>query len=94
LFLAGLGIANVYPYIASLATDLAPGRADVAMAKLLWTGSLAILLSPFVLGVLGDAIGTRHGFGVLAPLLFIALGATLALRRRFESPSNYLDAMS
>jgi MFS family permease len=80
LFLAGLGIANVYPYVASLATELAPGRADVAMAKLLWTGSLAILLSPFVLGVLGDAIGIRRGFGVLAPLLLIALVGTISLR--------------
>ncbi len=80
LFLAGLGIANVYPYIASIATDLAPGRADVAMAKLLWTGSLAILLSPFILGVLGDAIGIKRGFGVLAPLLIIALLGTFVLR--------------
>lgn len=87
LFFAGLGIANVYPYIAALANDLTPGRADVAMAKLLWTGSLAILLSPFVLGVLGDAIGIRLGFGILAPLLIVAFFGTFAIRAQLNVSS-------
>jgi MFS family permease len=69
LAIAGLGISNIYPAIASIATGLVPHRTDVAIARLLLTGSMAVLAAPFVLGVLGDLVGIRMAFLVIAPIL-------------------------
>ena len=68
LLLLGLGIANVYPVVASIAVGLLPGEAEVAILRLMFTGSSAILAAPFALGIFGDVLGIGNAFGVLVPI--------------------------
>lgn len=82
LVVLGLGLANVFPTAASLATGLAPGRADAALARMLMISSLAILAAPLILGVLGDEVGIERGFGITIPILGVAMAAGALLQRR------------
>ena len=54
--------------MASIAVGLLPGEADLAISRLLFTGSTAILAAPFALGILGDVLGIEKAFGVLVPI--------------------------
>jgi MFS family permease len=85
LFLIGLGVANVYPLVASIAIGLAPGDSDVAIARMLFTGSLAVLAAPFALGVLGDLFGIKAAFGIVVPLTVAAISVVLGMRRAHGS---------
>ena len=86
LLLLGLGIANVYPVVASIAVGLVPGEADVAIARLMLTGSSAILVAPFALGILGDLLGISTAFGVLVPISLAAVATSVGMRRVNGSP--------
>ena len=73
LFIVGLGLANVYPLGAALATSILPGQADRASARLAVAGGLSALVAPFVLGALSDRIGIGAAFGVALPAPLLAL---------------------
>ena len=77
LFVAGLGIANLYPLTIAAATSAAPQVIDRATARLAVAGGGALLTAPFAVGALSDAAGMRWGFGIVAPLLVGAFAATL-----------------
>lgn len=85
LLLLGLGLASVYPLIAAIAVGLVPGQSDVAIARLIFTGSTAILAAPFALGVLGDLLGIQAAFGIMVPISLAAIGLSLAMRRSAAS---------
>ena len=73
LFLAGLGIANLFPLTLAMALSFTPGRANAASALLSLGVGLAVLIAPLVLGQLGDMLGIRQAFAlVMCLLLFIA----------------------
>ncbi|MEA2515153.1 MAG: hypothetical protein QOJ59_4642 [Thermomicrobiales bacterium] len=80
LFITGLGIAGVYPFTVTVGMTVAPGAADLATARLVFSGALAILLAPFVLGMIADGAGIAAAFGVTLPLLLIALVVATRLR--------------
>ena len=80
LMLVGLGLSNVYPLIAAIATGLVPDRTDVAISRLLFTGSCAVLAAPFALGILGDLVGIKWAFGVIVPVIISALVTVIAMR--------------
>jgi fucose permease len=73
LFLTGLGIANFYPLTVAAATSAAPHLIDQAAARLAVAGGLSLLSVPFAVGALSDAAGMRWGFGIVVPLLILAL---------------------
>ncbi|MGE5333261.1 MAG: MFS transporter [Nitrososphaerota archaeon] len=73
LFLLGLGLANIYPLGVALAAGTAPGQADQANARLAIAGGLSALAAPAVLGALADAIGIGSAFGIVIPMLLLAL---------------------
>ena len=77
LFVAGLGVANLYPLIVALALGAAPGQSNEAGARLTFASGTAILAAPLLLGALADAIGIRLAYGVVP--IFI-LGALFASR--------------
>jgi MFS family permease len=77
LFVAGLGVANLYPLSASLALATAPGHADIANARVQLLGGVVSLTAPLVLGALADAVGLTAAFAV-EPLLIVA--SVVALR--------------
>jgi fucose permease len=73
LFLAGLGVASLYPLLLSLAIGAAPGNTVQAGARATLASGSAILALPLVLGRLADAVGIRSAYGVVALLLIGAL---------------------
>lgn len=79
LFCVGLGLGNAYPVCVGLASAGAPARTDAVMARIAMGTGLAVLVAPFVLGVLADRVGIAVAFGVALPLLLAALLCTLVL---------------
>jgi len=69
LFLTGLGVANLYPLILSLAISAADGNTVQAGARATLASGTAILALPLVLGRLADAFGIRLAYGVVVLLL-------------------------
>jgi fucose permease len=75
LFLAGLGVANLYPQILALAIGAAPNQTDTASARASLASGSAILLLPLLLGGLADRIGLWYAYGlVVILLLFVGIG--------------------
>lgn len=83
LFVAGAGIANLYPLSLAMTLAAAPGRTDAANARSLLLCGLTVIAAPFILGVLADHIGLSAAFGVV-PLL-IVISALLLLWARVSS---------
>ena len=69
LFLTGLGVANFYPLILSLAISAADGNTVQAGARATLASGTAILALPLALGRLADAVGIRSAYGVVILLL-------------------------
>jgi MFS family permease len=83
LFLAGLGVANLFPLLLSIAMGIAGPASDLASARItLGTGS-AILLAPLTLGWIADRSGISAAYLLVA--LFFGVMITVALvTRGFE----------
>jgi fucose permease len=81
LFVAGLGVANLYPLTIAVATGVMPERVDEATSRLAVAAGTALLTAPLVIGVLSDVAGMRWGFGIVVPLLVIALLGAIAASR-------------
>lgn len=77
LFVAGLGVANLFPVAAALAIGAAPGLSNEAGARLSFASGVAILGAPLLLGALADAAGIAWAYAVVP--VFIA-GAFVASR--------------
>jgi MFS family permease len=81
LFLAGLGVANLYPLTVAAATGAAAHVIDQATARLAVAGGLALLTAPLIVGAISDRAGMRWGFGIVAPVLILAfVNVVLATR--------------
>jgi fucose permease len=82
LFLAGLGIANLFPLTLSTASGAVPPRqVNAASSRITLAAGLAILITPQVLGSLADQIGIRSAFAVAAAFLLVATGAIWVANR-------------
>jgi fucose permease len=87
LFIAGLGVANLFPLTLSVALGVAPAQADAASARASMGGGSAILIAPLALGWVADQGGIQNAYGIVAVLAAVAAGITflanrLAARRR------------
>lgn len=82
LFVTGLGVANLYPFALSAATGIVPERADRAVARIALVGGTAILLAPFILGSVADALSIGKAYGVVAAILLAAVATTVVVNRR------------
>jgi fucose permease len=69
LFLTGLGVANLYPLVLSLAISAANGNTVQAGARATLASGTAILALPLALGRLADAVGIHSAYGVVVILL-------------------------
>lgn len=69
LFITGLGVANLYPLILSLAINAADGNTVQAGARATLASGTAILALPLALGWLADAVGIRSAYGIVLVLL-------------------------
>ncbi len=85
LFVAGLGIAVLFPIGVSRAIERSGGRSDLATGRVAIGAGLAIGLAPLTLGRLADAVGLERAFLVVPALLVVAvslLGISSAGGRR------------
>jgi MFS family permease len=87
LFVAGVGVANLYPLIVALALGAAPGQSNEAGARLTFASGTAILAAPLLLGTLADATGIRLAYGVVPIFLLGALVASGLGRRLSQEPA-------
>ena len=69
LFITGLGVANLYPLILSLAINAANRNTVQAGARATLASGTAILALPLALGRLADAIGIMSAYGLVILLL-------------------------
>jgi len=72
LFLAGLGVALLYPLTLGMAVAEAPEASDLASARATLGSGLAITVAPFVLGWTADRVGLRIAFLVVPILIALA----------------------
>ncbi|MUG96583.1 hypothetical protein F7734_31305 [Scytonema sp. UIC 10036] len=69
LLIAGLGIANFYPLILSLALGTAETQPDLAAANLSVGAGVAVFISPFILGWIADQLALKAAFGIVILML-------------------------
>ncbi len=81
LFIAGLGVANLFPFALSVATGTAPQQVDAASARISFGAGIAIFLAPFALGWAADNFGIQRAFTIVLVLLLMAVGASLFANR-------------
>lgn len=62
LLVTGVGVANFYPLILSLAVGAANSHSDLTTARLSIGVGLAILISPFILGWIADQVDLKVAF--------------------------------
>jgi fucose permease len=83
LFMAGLGIANLFPLTLSAASGVVrTHQSDRASGRITLAAGTAILVTPQALGTLADQVGIKNAYGVAAVFLVLALGAILAAGRK------------
>jgi MFS family permease len=82
LFVAGLGIANLFPFLLSITVGTAPEQSDVASSRITLGAGLAILLAPQILGTVADQTGIQTAYGLVFVLFVLAMIIVTAARRR------------
>jgi fucose permease len=81
LALAGFGNGNLFPMALTLAVAAAPDRASLAGGRAVAIAAAAVVILPFCVGRLADAIGLTAALGLI-PLALLAAAAALASRGR------------
>ena len=81
LFMAGLGIANLYPLTLSIAVGLAAGQSNQASARVSLGVGTALLIVPLLLGWLADHLGLRNAYGIVVVLAITAMTITVMSSR-------------
>jgi fucose permease len=87
LFIAGLGVANLYPFLLSIAVGVGKAHPDAASARVTLGAGLAILLAPQILGSMADQVGIETALG-LAALLLILSQIAIGLANRLAARHN------
>ena len=86
LFVAGLGVAQLYPLGVAAAIAAAPGQVTLAGTRLTLASGTAVLVAPFALGAVADAAGVVVGWGLVVVLAVVAL--VLVARLPHASPDT------
>lgn len=73
LFIAGLGIANLYPLALSIAVGLAAGQSNQASARVSLGVGSALLTVPLLLGWLADHLGLQNAYSLVILLMLLAI---------------------
>jgi MFS family permease len=81
LFVAGLGVANLYPLTLALMLAAAPGQVDQATGRVQLLIGMAVLAAPLTLGALADQVGVVRAVSLELALLAVSLLLLLAGRR-------------
>ncbi|GHO83559.1 MFS transporter [Dictyobacter formicarum] len=89
LFVAGLGICNLFPFTFSASANRIPQYADLASARAAFGGGLAMFCSPLVLGRLADIMGLWRAYSIILAL-FVLVGVFVVLAARATGQMNSL----
>jgi hypothetical protein len=87
VFVAGLGVAGLYPLGVAAALAAAPGQLTLAGTRLTLASGTAVLAAPFALGIVADAAGVVVGWGLVIVLTAVALALVFALPAGTGEPS-------
>ncbi len=87
LFLAGLGIANLFPMSLVIATTAGADQPDRASSLVTLACGIAITVAPQVLGTAADAIGLQTSMGLIVVLL-AAAAVMVGIVRRMNRPAH------
>ena len=79
LFLAGVGVANLYPQLLSLAVGSAGALTDMASARASLASGTAILSLPLLLGAFADFFGLGRAYAIVIVLLVLVGIGTVAI---------------
>jgi len=89
LFLAGIGVATLYPLGVAAALAAASRNAAQAGNRLTMASGLAILVAPFALGTVAEVTGVVAGWGVVLGLIAVSFALTFGLtRERINAPTD------
>ncbi len=83
LFITGLGVACMYPFIIALALGSAPYQTMQVGARATLASGTAVLTLPLILGGLADAVGIQTAYGVVLVLL-VAVFLILQVSNRMQ----------
>ncbi len=81
LFIAGLGVANLFPLTLAAASNVAPDQPDAASARVSLAAGAAILIVPQALGTFADQVGIQRAFAVVAAMLIAVILANRVANR-------------
>ena len=94
IFIAGLGVANLYPPTISLALGSVPESLSAqASARSVLASGGAILCLPLLLGGLADMIGMKLAFLVVPVLLVLALGLNMMVAKGVRTETTTRTAV-
>ncbi len=91
LFIAGLGVANMFPLTLSVALNVVPAQADVASPRVSLAGGTAILLAPLILGWTADQLNIQNAYGIVAVLAVMAAAITFWANRMATQHNKILS---
>jgi fucose permease len=77
LFLAGIGISNLYPLTTSIGLQAAEFNSSAAGSRLSLATGISMLVSPLLFGVITDLADVRVAFAVEPIFLLLAVGAAM-----------------
>ena len=91
LALLGLGIGNLFPMGLSVAVALAPTQAGLASGRAVAMTSLAVLVSPLLVGTLADATSLKSALTVVPVLLALAAVGLALVRHQAGAQQRSLS---
>jgi fucose permease len=86
LFLAGIGISNLYPLTTSLSLHAAANNSSAAGSRLSLATGLSMLISPLLFGILTDLADIRVAFAAEPVFLALAIGTAWVGARWMAGP--------
>ena len=81
LFLLGIGSGAFFPLALSASVSAAGAAVNKGSARVTMAAGAAILVIPFILGLLADNVGIQRAYLMLPMLAVMALGVTLVANR-------------
>ena len=81
LFVAGLGIANLYPLTLSIAVGLATGQSNKASARVSFGVGTALLTAPLFLGWLADRLSFQNAYVIV--IVFVIAASAIIVNKHW-----------
>jgi MFS family permease len=88
LFVAGTGIAGLYPLGVAAALGAAPHQLTLAGTRLTLASGTAVLAAPLALGAIADAAGVVAGWGLVVAMAVVALILVIGLPTGAATPAS------